>query len=327
MLSLSDFLEKYEDFNQLSVVVDEELVGTRLDSAITILEPTISRSALKKLDHVLLVNQKESKLSYKLQLGDQIDFYWSFKMVIDFAPEKIDFPIIYKDQDLMVIDKPWGLVVHPAKGHETGTLANGILYYLQQNNINPDFGDEDRVGIVHRLDKDTRGLMIIALNEKTSRALNDMFKNRQITKVYKAIVKGITPDHGTIDGAIGRSTNDRKKMAVLKSGGREARTDYKVLQHFKEHTLLACKLFTGRTHQIRVHLSHMGFPILNDELYSRQRVHLPGMSLIACHLAFTHPTTGEEMSFTLPNPPAFQELITTLEGKPLRGISPSPDDV
>ncbi len=157
--------------------------------------------------------------------------------------------------------------------------------------------------------------MIIALNERSSRALSGMFKNREITKLYKAVVKGIMPDHGTLEGAIGRSLNDRKKMAVLRNGGRDARTDYKVLQHFKEHTLVACKLFTGRTHQIRVHLSHAGFPILNDELYSRQRVHLPGMALIACHLAFKHPFTGEDLSFTLPNPPAFQELIDNLGKK------------
>lgn len=315
MLTLSEFLEKYEDYNHLNINIDENLAGTRVDSTITHIEPSLTRSSLKTLDHVIVVNGREVKLSQKLKLGDNLECYWSFKVTVDFAPEKIDFPILYQDQDFMIIDKPWGLVVHPAKGHETGTLANGILHHLQQNNLDTDFGDEERVGIVHRLDKDTRGLMIIALNDQTSRYFSEAFKNRQITKVYKAIVKGITPDHGTIDGAIGRSLNDRKKMAVLKEGGREARTDYKVLQHFKEHTLLACKLFTGRTHQIRVHLSHMGFPILNDELYSRQRVHLPGMALIACHLSFKHPKTGEEMSFTLPNPPAFQELINTLDMK------------
>ncbi len=236
-MKLSDFIQKYEDFNSLSVVIDENLAGARLDSAVTQLEPSLTRSSLKTLDNAVLVNGKESKLSSKLKIGDKVDIYWSFNIDIDFAPEKIDFPILYKDEDLMIIDKPWGLVVHPAKGHETGTLANGILYYLQQHKLNTDFGDQDRVGIVHRLDKDTRGLMIIALNEKTSRALSEMFKNREITKVYKAIVKGVTPDHGTIFGAIGRSLNDRKKMAVLKNGGRDARTDYKVLQHFKEHTL------------------------------------------------------------------------------------------
>lgn len=315
MLKLSEFLEKYEDYNHLNITIEENLVGIRVDSAITNIEPSLTRSSLKTLDHVILLNGKEVKLSHKLKMGDELECYWSFKTIIDFSPEKIEFPILYQDNDFMVIDKPWGLVVHPAKGHESGTLANGILYHLQQNKINSDFGDDGRVGIVHRLDKDTRGLMIIALNDFASRYFSEAFKNREITKVYKAIVKGITPEHGTIDGAIGRSLNDRKKMAVLKEGGRDARTDYKVLQYFKDHTLLACKLFTGRTHQIRVHLSHIAYPILNDELYSRQRVHLPGMALVACHLTFKHPRTGEEMSFTLPNPPAFQELIDTLDTK------------
>ncbi|MGL5955304.1 MAG: RluA family pseudouridine synthase [Brevinema sp.] len=315
MLSLSEFLEKYKDFHQLHFITEENLIGVRLDTALAGQEPSLSRSALKNLDHVILVNQQEKKFSYKLKLGDQLECYWSFQTEIDFSPEKIDFPIIYQDDDLMIIDKPWGLVVHPAKGHESGTLANGILYYLKDQNIDEEFGEEGRIGIVHRLDKDTRGLMIIALNDKTARALSEAFKNREITKVYKALVKGLTPEHGTFEGAIGRSPKDRKKMAVVKEGGREARTDFKVLQYFKEHSLLACKLFTGRTHQIRVHFSHAGYPILNDELYSRQRVHLPGMALIACHLSFKHPSTGEDLSFTLPDPPAFQELIKDLEQK------------
>ena len=313
MLPISDFFEKYEDFNESKFTADESLVDVRIDSAITQQEPSVSRSSLKTLDYSILVNGLAPKLSQKLLLGDEVEFYWSQHVDIAFGPEAIPFPIIYRDEDLMIIDKPWGLVVHPAKGHETGTLANGILHYLQTENIDYNFGEEGRVGIVHRLDKDTRGLMIVALNEKTSRALSEAFKNREITKVYKALVKGITPEHGILEGMIGRSTNDRKRMAVLKRGGRDARTDYKVLRYLKEHTLLACKLFTGRTHQIRVHLSHATYPIVNDELYSRQRVHLPGMGLVACHLSFKHPTTGKEMSFTLPDPPAFTELIESLD--------------
>lgn len=313
MLPISDFFEKYEDFNESKFTVDESLVDIRIDSAITQQEPSVSRSSLKTLDYSILVNGLAPKLSQKLLLGDEVEFYWSQYVDIPFGPEAIPFPIIYRDEDLMIIDKPWGLVVHPAKGHETGTLANGILHYLQTENMDYNFGEEGRVGIVHRLDKDTRGLMIVALNEKTSRALSEAFKNREITKVYKALVKGITPEHGILEGLIGRSTNDRKRMAVLKRGGRDARTDYKVLRYLKEHTLLACKLFTGRTHQIRVHLSHATYPIVNDELYSRQRVHLPGMGLVACHLSFKHPSTGEIMSFTLPDPPAFTELIESLD--------------
>lgn len=315
MLIISEFLNKYEDYEELKFTVDESLAGQRIDTALSSLEDALSRSALKTIDCALSINGREGKFSYKLKLGDEIIFYWNHSVEISFAPEKVPFNIIYKDNDLMIIDKPWGIVVHPAKGNESGTLANGILYYLQSENIDHHFGEEGRVGIVHRLDKDTRGLMIIALNEKSSRLLSDAFKNREVTKVYKVLVKGHTPDHGTIEGSIGRSLYDRKKMAVLREGGRDARTDYKVLKRLKEHTLLACKLFTGRTHQIRVHLAHLTFPIVNDELYSRQRVNLPGMGLIASYLAFKHPITGEDMSFTLPDPPAFKELIEELDYK------------
>ncbi len=315
MLTISEFLDKYEEYEELKFTVDENLVGQRIDITIPSLESGISRSALKTLDCALYINGKDEKLAYNLRLGDEVEFYWNYALEFSFEPEEVPFNIIYKDKDLMIIDKPWGIVVHPAKGNQNGTLANGILHYLQSENIDHNFGEEGRVGIVHRLDKDTRGLMIIALNDKTSRALGEAFKNRQITKVYKAIVKGHTLENGSITGMIGRSLNDRKKMSVLRTGGRDARTDYKALRYLKEHTLLACKLFTGRTHQIRVHLSNMGYPIVNDELYSRQRVHLPGMGLIACHLAFKHPSTGEEVSFTLPDPPAFTELLEFLDHK------------
>ncbi|MGL4394310.1 MAG: RluA family pseudouridine synthase [Brevinema sp.] len=312
---LSEFFEKHKEYHEISFTVNEETVGMRIDAAVVHHYPDTSRSALKTAECVFYVNGEESKYSHKVRLNEKIEAFWKKNTEISYEAEKIDFKIVYRDNDLMVIDKPWGLVVHPAKGHESGTLANGILHFLQEEDIDDSFGDEGRVGIVHRLDKDTRGLMLIALNEKTHRALSDAFKNREITKVYKALVKGHPAEHGVIKDMIGRSTNDRKRMAVVRRGGRDARTDFKVLKYFKEHALLACKLFTGRTHQIRVHLSHKGYPIVNDELYSRQRVHLPGMGLIACYLGFNHPTTGEKMEFTLPNPPAFDKLLEELEKK------------
>lgn len=312
MSKLSEFLEKNKEYHYITFTVTEKHHHMRADRAITLEESTISRSTLKNTHSIILINDKESKLSSRLKIGDILKVYWEKTPEISFEAEKVPFTIIYKDDDLMVIDKPWGIVVHPAKGHESGTLANGILHYLQEEHIDDNFGDEGRVGIVHRLDKDTRGLMLIALNEQTLRTLSDEFKNRHITKIYKALVKGHTPEFGIIENQIGRSKYDRKKMAIVKSGGREARTDYKALKYLKEHTLLACKLFTGRTHQIRVHLSALGYPIVNDTLYSRQRAHLPGMGLIACHLAFKHPRTGEELAFTLPDPPAFTQLINNL---------------
>ncbi|MGL4562050.1 MAG: RluA family pseudouridine synthase [Brevinema sp.] len=315
MSYLSEFFEKHKEYHQLSFIASEEHVGQRVDHAIALLNPDVSRSALKNAECVVSINGREGKLSHKLKINDTIEAYWKKNIDVSFEPEQINFNIIYRDNDLMVIDKPWGLVVHPAKGHESGTLANGILHFLQEEELDDNFGDENRVGIVHRLDKDTRGLMLIALNEKTHRALSDAFKNREIIKIYKALVKGHPPEHGVIKLNIGRSTYDRKKMSVVKKGGRDARTDFKTLKYFKEHALLACKLFTGRTHQIRVHLLHLGYPIVNDELYSRQRVNLPGMGLIACYLSFKHPTTGEKMEFTLPNPPAFNQLLEELERK------------
>ncbi|MGL4367021.1 MAG: RluA family pseudouridine synthase [Brevinemataceae bacterium] len=312
MQKLSEFLTKHQEYRYINFSVDEQISNLRIDNAAVIIEPELTRSSLKSLETIAFVNKQESRLSHKLKKGDQVELYQAKSKPISFAPEKVEFGIIYQDNDLMVIDKPWNLVVHPAKGHESGTLANGILQFMKEENIDDDFGDEGRIGIVHRLDKDTRGLMLIALNQKSSLTLSNAFKNREITKVYKAVVKGHTPDHGVIEKPIARSLYDRKKMAVAKKGGRDARTDFKVLEYLKEHTLLACKLFTGRTHQIRVHLSDLGYPIVNDGLYSRQKADLPGMGLLACHLTFKHPSTGETMSFTLPDPPEFQQLLEKL---------------
>lgn len=310
MSLISDFFDKYQDYQTLDF---ESTSNERADILISQAKSDLSRSSLKHVNYHLTINGTRKTLSYKAKMGDQISFNWRFDPVEKYGPEDIPLNIIYADSDLLVIDKPWGIVVHPAKGHETGTIAHAVLNYLKTHSMDSSFGEEDRVGIVHRIDQFTRGLMIIALNEYSLRNLSDMFQKQQITKIYKVIVKGTPPLHGSIEKNIGRSPYNRKKMAILENTGKSARTDFKVLQYLNKHALLACKIFTGRTHQIRVHLSDMGYPVLNDDLYAKKKsVTLPGMALIASHLSFEHPRIREKLSFTLPDPPEFKALLETL---------------
>lgn len=253
-------------------VINAGLSGFRLDKAITVYcssaSISFSRSSLKSREMPVLVNGAKEKLSYKTREGDLIEFVLIPPKELKAIPGKVDFDIVYRDADLAVINKPFGLAVHPSKGHEEGTLVNGLLYYLGLDL--PDGGSPERPGIVHRLDKDTAGLMIVALNEKSHRKLTSAFKNRNITKVYHAIVKGSLQGSGRIEMPVGRSGKNRKLMAVT-FNGKPAITDYQVLENFTGHSYVEIHLLTGRTHQIRVHLSHIGHPIAGDRLYSSSR--------------------------------------------------------
>ncbi len=292
-----------------------EQQGKRLDVAITeyCLSESIdfSRSSLKSRDVPVLVNGKIEKLACRVREGDLVEFVLTPPIEIKALPQKVDFDIVYRDDDIAVINKPFGLTVHPARGHEDGTLVNGLLYYLGSSL--PDGGVPERPGIVHRLDKDTAGLMIVALNEKAHRRLTDDFKMRNITKIYHAIVKGELMSGGRIETPIGRSKKNRKIMGVT-SSGKPSITEYTLLENLKGHSYLEVNLLTGRTHQIRVHLAHIGHPVAGDRLYSSSpgRYGLTGLALCAKKLKFRHPGDGREMNFEIDLPGEMQDLLEKL---------------
>lgn len=309
MPEISEFVSENRDFCSVNFTVVQN--GRRIDHELAHVVPELTRSALKQRLYSLAVNGKPAKLSFKLRKGDRIEAVWVKRLEPSFAPEAVDFGVIYRDDDVMIVDKPWNLTVHPAKGHETGTLANGVLNFFREQHLDEHFGTENRPGIVHRLDKDTRGLMIVALNADSACKLCDSFKERRIKKIYKALVKGTTQDFGVVDKPIGRSRHDRKKMAVV-AGGRPSVTEFKTLERLDGASLIACNLLTGRTHQIRVHMASLGHPVLGDLLYGKTRISLPGMALLASYVKFEHPKTGREMEFKLPDPPEFLELLESL---------------
>lgn len=305
---------------RFTFTVDPLSAGKRLDQAITLycLAGAIdfSRSSLKSREIPVSVNGKPEKLSYKVREGDLVEFVITPLPELKAFPQKVDFEIIYRDSYIAVINKPFGLTVHPAKGHEDNTLVNGLLYYLGGKLPGSSDGGI-RPGIVHRLDKDTAGLMIIALNEKAHRKLTEDFKNRNITKIYHAVVKGSLSGIGRIDCPIGRSRKNRKLMAVTPDG-RPSVTEYRVLENLEGHSYIEIGLLTGRTHQIRVHFSNMGHPVAGDRLYSSSpgKYGLTGLALCSKKISFRHPRDGREMSFEIDLPDEMKKLLDKLrQGK------------
>ncbi len=284
--------------------------GERLDKYIAE-QCLISRSYAQKLidDGQVAVNGHAAKASQKLNAGDNIVVSMPPPSPISLAPEDIPLKVIYEDKDLIVVDKPAGLLVHPAAGQHTGTLVNAILARC------PDLGEINgsiRPGIVHRLDKDTSGLMMVAKNEAAQRSLSRQIKQRSIKKGYLALVLGhLTPEHGAIDAPIGRHPKDRKKMAVV-SGGREARTEYRVLKYFDDYTLVEAMPETGRTHQIRVHFAAIGHPIFGDHVYGKRSPLLGRQFLHAHRLGFKLPSSGEFVEFGAELPPDLEEVLKQL---------------
>ena len=297
----------------LKACPEENENGQRIDRYLAVQFPVYSRSFYQKLldEGVVCVNGKSVKRSYKIQAGEEILVQLPEPKELHVEPEDIPLDILYEDEDILVINKPKGMVVHPAPGHESHTVVNAVLYHCkdQLSGINGVM----RPGIVHRIDKDTSGVIVICKNDQAHLSLAAQLRVHSITRKYEAIVCGnIRQDEGTIDVPIGRSTSDRKKMAVNVRNGRDAVTHYHVLERFGDYTYVECTLETGRTHQIRVHMSYMGHPVLGDAVYGPKdkKYHTQGQTLHAKVLGFMHPSTGEYMEFTAPLPDYFERLLT-----------------
>ena len=273
----------------------------------------ISRSKAQKLikDDQVTVNGKTVNASYQVKENDEIEVEEELDFEMNVEPENIPIDIIYEDDDLLIINKASGMVVHPAPGHYTGTLVNALLYKFDLKS-----GEHNRPGIVHRLDKDTSGLMLVAKNDFTHEQLSEMISKKEVERKYLAIVDGlIKHETGTIDAPIGRDLNNRQKMAVTEVNSKESITHFKVLERFNNNTLIECLLETGRTHQIRVHMSYIGYPVNNDPLYGRGKTTEFGQMLHSYSIKLNHPRTGKELSYTVEPPKEFQNKLEELRNE------------
>jgi 23S rRNA pseudouridine1911/1915/1917 synthase len=283
----------------------------RLDKVISEIDSTISRSHAKKLieDGQITVNGDVKKPKYQTVVGDQVVIKDVIPQSIDLAPEAIPLDIVYEDNDVIVVNKPQGMVVHPSAGHPNHTLVNGLLHHSPLSTINGEF----RPGIVHRIDKDTSGVLMVAKNDAAHQALSDQLKKQKNLRSYVALVHGrINEDAGVVNAPIGRSLKDRKKQAVV-ADGRAAVTHFNVLERFEDYTLITCRLETGRTHQIRVHMKYVGHPIVGDPLYGpRKTIKGHGQFLHAQTLGFEHPVSHKLMIFSAPVPPIFEKTVNRL---------------
>ena len=297
-----------------NVIVNENDKGKRLDIYIAENFNELSRTMIKKLieSNNVLVNDKSEKVSYKVQANDNISIDVPEAKETKLKAQEIPLDIIYEDSDIIVVNKPKGMVVHPANGNPDGTLVNAILS-ICKNSLSG-IGGELRPGIVHRLDKDTSGLIIVAKNDKAHINMSEQIKERNVKKTYIALVRGNVPEEeATINMPIGRSTKDRKKMAVTKNG-KQAITYFKVLKRYSKYTLLEIKIETGRTHQIRVHMAEIGYPVVGDAVYSngKNEFGIEGQMLHAYKLEFMHPITNKHMELTAPLPQYFEEILKKL---------------
>lgn len=294
--------------------ITEDLEDERIDKCMSMLIDSLSRSYIQKLikEDAVTVNGRTVKGSYRVQTDDEVVFCLPEAVEPDIKPENIPLDILYEDSDVIVVNKPKNMVVHPAAGHYSGTLVNALMYHCgsELSGINGVM----RPGIVHRIDKDTTGSLIICKNDKAHNCIAGQLKEHSINRHYFAICHGVLKDdEGTIDKPLGRHPSDRKKMAVVPNG-KKAITHYKVLKRFDKFTLIECVLETGRTHQIRVHMASIGHPILGDEVYSNQKspFKLEGQTLHAKILGFKHPTTGEYVEVDAPLPAYFSHLLEIL---------------
>lgn len=311
--------DTFDKDNKVKYLAGEDNDGERVDKVMSSLSDSMSRSYIQKLikDGKVLVNGKQVKASFTVSEGDILEMEIPESIIPDIEPENIPLDIIYEDKDVLVVNKPKDMVVHPAAGHYTGTMVNALMYYLGDDlsGINGVM----RPGIVHRIDKDTTGSVIICKNDIAHRGIADQLKEHSINRIYHAICHGIIKDdEGTIEGNIGRSANDRKKMAVVPEGqGKPAITHYKVIKRFEKEkmTYIECKLETGRTHQIRVHMAKIGHPLLGDTVYGpsmKSKFKLQGQCLHAKVLGFTHPVSGEYIETDAPLPEYFRHLLDIL---------------
>ncbi|MBC8062285.1 MAG: RluA family pseudouridine synthase [Clostridiaceae bacterium] len=298
--------------NQLQI--EEAFVGVRLDTFLSTYYQDKSRSYIQGIieDSNVEVNGRIKKSNYKLKLNDLVEFSIPQAVEMNVLAEKMQLDILFEDSDVIVVNKAQGMVVHPAPGVQSGTLVNALLAHCKDlSGINGVM----RPGIVHRIDKDTTGALIVAKNDLAHNKLAEQLKAHTMTREYLALVEGIIKDEeGTIDEPLGRHPSQRIKIAILK-GGRNAITHYKVIERYKEYTLIKCILETGRTHQIRVHMAHIGHPLVGDPVYGfkKQKFSLKGQVLHAQKLGFIHPTSGEYMEFSAPIPSYFSILINNLK--------------
>jgi 23S rRNA pseudouridine1911/1915/1917 synthase len=309
------YLEVMNEPNQ-SLSIGAEQAGPRLDAFMASAVDDISRSQWKNLiqNQFVLVNEKSVKPNHKLLEGDEIVWSIPDKAPEKAQPEEISLDILFEDEEVLVLNKSAGLVVHPAVGNETGTLVNGLLFH------DPVFQSVERAGIVHRLDKDTSGVMVVAKSEAAMAELQRQFKARETEKEYVALVWGAPQLSGRIETQVGRHPKHRQKMAVLSEGGRGAISNYKTVEQFEGTALVKVKIETGRTHQIRVHMAHLGHPIVGDTVYGRSRKNkLPAVAerqmLHAARLEFTHPTMGKRLSFEAPLPDDMLHLLNVLRNE------------
>lgn len=295
------------------IVVD--LDNVRLDAYIAKKREDLSRMMVQKLieNGNVLVDGKKRKISYKVQVGEVIELDIPEAKETGVKAEDIPLDIVYEDEDIIVVNKPKGMVVHPANGNPDGTLVNAIMAHCKGSLSG--IGGEIRPGIVHRLDKDTSGLLIVAKNDKAHINMSEQIKNREVKKIYIALVRGVVPENeATINMPIGRSTKDRKKMAVRKDG-KEAITHFKVLKRYANYTLLEVKIDTGRTHQIRVHMAEIGHPVVGDMVYSngKNEFGIQGQMLHAKSLDFKHPISGKQMHLEAEVPEGFVSVLNQLD--------------
>lgn len=293
-------------------IEDQNDTGQRIDKLLPEYNSDWSRTQIQDWikEHLVKVNDKVIKSNYKTKLNDHIVVTEKEIVEADIQPENLNLDIFYEDDDVAIVYKPKGMVVHPSAGHYTGTLVNGLMY--QMKNLSGING-EIRPGIVHRIDKDTSGLLMVAKNDIAHRSLVDQLVNKSVTRKYVALVHGNIPhDYGTIDAPIGRNKNDRQSMDVV-DDGKDAITHFNVLEHFDKYTLIECILETGRTHQIRVHMKYIGFPLVGDPKYGpKKTMDIGGQALHAGVIGFEHPMTHENIEKSAALPDDFEQLLTEL---------------
>lgn len=300
-----------------SFEVEAEQEGERLDKFLSIIYPEFSRAFFQKLikSKQVSVNETPQKASYCVKIDDIVTVEIPDAVETTIEPENIPLDILYEDDDVLIVNKPKGMVVHPSAGHYSGTLVNAIMYHCKDtlSGIN----GEIRPGIVHRIDMDTTGSLIVCKNDEAHVNIAQQIKEHSVNRIYVGIVCGnVKEDSGTVEGAIGRHPIERKKMAINEKNGKPAITHYKVLERFKNYTYMQFKLETGRTHQIRVHMASIGHPLLGDTLYFSGRLpfkHLQGQCLHAKTIGFIHPKTGEYMEYSAPLPEYFEKLLCLLK--------------
>ncbi|MCP2033157.1 23S rRNA pseudouridine1911/1915/1917 synthase [Planomicrobium sp. HSC-17F08] len=303
------------EIEDLTIEITEEMAGVRIDKAVSSIDEDWSRSQIANWvkDGAVKVNGETVKPNYKVRLDDIIIVSPPLLEELDVVPEDLNLEIAYEDADVLVVNKPRGMVVHPAPGHAKGTLVNGLMFHCKDlSGIN----GIARPGIVHRIDKDTSGLLMVAKNDMAHTSLVDQLVKKTVTRKYVALVHGHIPhDKGTIEAPIGRDSKDRQKMAVIDKG-KHAVTHFRVLERFGNFTLVECRLETGRTHQIRVHMKYIGFPLVGDPKYGpKKTMDIGGQALHAEVIGFDHPRTGEYLEFSAEPPAEFAELLESLREK------------